>query len=100
MFTIKNVSKIYNSRRGTVKALDNISFNIARGSFVTITGGSGSGKSTILLTLGGLIRPTEGKVVFVDKNLFDSSHVNLAEYRNQKSALSYRHLISCRTFLR
>jgi putative ABC transport system ATP-binding protein len=84
MFTIRNVSKIYSSRRGVVKALDNVSFNIARESFVTITGSSGSGKSTLLLTLGGLIRPTEGEVVFIERNLFNSTSADLADYRNQK----------------
>ena len=83
MFTLKKVSKIYNSRRGSVKALDNVSFNIERGSFVTITGSSGSGKSTLLLTLGGLIRPTGGTVEFGGKNLFDSSSMDLPEYRSK-----------------
>ena len=83
MFTLKKVSKIYNSRRGTVKALDNVSLNIEQGSFVSITGSSGSGKSTLLLTLGGLIRPTGGRVEFGGKNLFDSSELDLAEYRSK-----------------
>jgi len=83
MFTLKKVSKIYSSRRGTVKALDNISLDIEQGSFVTITGSSGSGKSTLLLTLGGLIRPTGGTVEFCGKNLFDSSSMDLAEYRSK-----------------
>jgi len=84
MFTVENLSKVYISRRGAVRALDDVSFNIERGSFVTITGRSGSGKSTLLLTLGGLIRPTEGKVEFDGKNIFDSSSDILAEYRNRK----------------
>lgn len=83
MFTLRKVSKIYNSRRGIVKALDNVSLNIEQGSFVTITGSSGSGKSTLLLTLGGLIRPTGGTVEFGGKNLFDSSGIDLAEYRSK-----------------
>ena len=84
MFTVENLSKIYNSRRGAVRALDNVSFEIERGGFVTITGSSGSGKSTLLLTLGGLIRPTDGKVEFGGKSLFDLSSPDLAEYRNRK----------------
>jgi putative ABC transport system ATP-binding protein len=83
MYKIKNVSKIYASRRGAVKALDNITFHIERGSFVTITGASGSGKSTLLLMLGGLIRPTSGTVEFSDKSLFDSTGADLADYRSQ-----------------
>ena len=84
MFTVENLSKIYNSRRGTVRALDNVSFEIERGGFITITGSSGSGKSTLLLTLGGLIRPTDGKVEFGGKSLFDLSGADLARYRNKK----------------
>ncbi len=83
MFQARNVSKIYNSRRGTVKALDKVSFNIERGSFVTVTGRSGSGKSTLLLTLGGLIHPTEGTIEFSGKNLFSFADLDLAEYRSK-----------------
>jgi putative ABC transport system ATP-binding protein len=83
MYAIKNISKIYKSRRGAVKALDGISFEIERGSFVTITGNSGSGKSTLLLMLGGLICPTDGQVEFGGKSLYDSSGLNLAEYRSK-----------------
>jgi len=83
MFAIRNLSKVYRSRRGIVKALDNVSLEIERGSFVIITGNSGSGKSTLLLTLGGLIRPTGGRVEFGGKNLFDSSGLDLAEYRSK-----------------
>ena len=83
MFTARKLSKTYRSRRGEVKALDNVSFEIERGSFVTVTGGSGSGKSTLLLTLGGLIRPTEGTIEFGGKNLFDATLLNLADYRSK-----------------
>jgi len=84
MFTVEDLSKVYSSRRGAVRALDKVSLVIENGSFVSITGNSGSGKSTLLLTLGGLIRPTEGKVEFCGKGIFDSSSVDLAEYRNRK----------------
>lgn len=84
MFVIKNLSKIYDSRRGTVKALDDVSSHIERGSFVCVTGSSGSGKSTLLLTLGGLIRPTKGTVEFSGRSLFDLSSTDLAEYRNRR----------------
>jgi putative ABC transport system ATP-binding protein len=84
MFRINNLSKIHDSRRGTVKALDNISSHIESGSFVSVTGSSGSGKSTLLLTLGGLISPSLGTVEFSGKSLFDLSSSDLAEYRNKK----------------
>jgi len=84
MFTVENLSKIYTSQHGTVRALDNISLTVERGSFVAVTGGSGSGKTTLLLTLGGLIRPTVGTVAFSGKTVYTMSEPELAEYRNRK----------------
>lgn len=84
MFTIENLSKVYSSQRGTVRALDNISFEVEQGSFVAVTGGSGSGKTTLLLTLGGLVRPTAGVVAFSGKTVYTMSEPELAEFRNRK----------------
>ena len=58
----ENVSKIYGSGDTEVRALDNVSFSIEKGEFVSIIGPSGSGKSTLLHILGGVDKPTEGKV--------------------------------------
>ena len=84
MFAIKNLSKVYTSQHGTVRALDDISLTVERGSFVAVTGGSGSGKTTLLLTLGGLIRPTSGSVSFSGTPMYLMSEPELAEYRNRK----------------
>ncbi len=84
MFTIENLSKVYSSQHGTVRALDNVSFAVERGSFVAVTGGSGSGKTTLLLTLGGLIRPTAGTVAFSSRTVYTMSEPELADYRNRK----------------
>ncbi len=84
MFTIENLSKVYTSQHGTVRALDNVSLDVERGSFVAVTGGSGSGKTTLLLTLGGLIRPTAGTVSFSGKPVYSMSEPEMAEYRNRK----------------
>lgn len=84
MFTIENLSKVYTSQHGAVRALDNISLTVERSSFVAVTGGSGSGKTTLLLTLGGLIRPTTGSLSFSGKAVYTMSEPELAEYRNQK----------------
>jgi putative ABC transport system ATP-binding protein len=83
MFTIENLSKVYTSQHGTVRALDNISLTVEQGSFVAVTGGSGSGKTTLLLTFGGLIRPTTGTVSFSGKAVYKMSEPELAEYRNR-----------------
>ncbi len=84
MFAIHNLSKVYTSQHGTVRALDDISLTVEKGSFVAVTGGSGSGKTTMLLTLGGLIRPTSGTVSFSGKTIYTMSEPELAEYRNRK----------------
>lgn len=84
MYVLENISKVYNSRRGEVKALDELSLKIERGSFVTVTGSSGCGKTTLLLTLGGLIRPTSGSVHFEGKNLYDLPKQELSRLRNRK----------------
>jgi putative ABC transport system ATP-binding protein len=84
MFAIENLSKVYTSSRGTVRALDRMTLSIERGSFVTVTGGSGSGKTTLLLSLGGLIHPTEGTITYEGRELYGLSEPDLAEYRNRK----------------
>ena len=84
MFAIKNLSKVYTSQHGTIRALDDISLTVEQGSFVAVTGGSGSGKTTLLLTLGGLIRPTAGGVSFSGTPMYNMSEPELAEYRNRK----------------
>jgi putative ABC transport system ATP-binding protein len=84
MYTIQRLTKTYNSRRGTVTALDSISLEIGHNSFIAVTGGSGSGKTTLLLALGGLIRPSSGTILFDDKDLYRNSTKDLATFRNLK----------------
>ncbi len=84
MYVLENISKVYNSRRGEVRALDALSLKIDRGSFVTVTGSSGCGKTTLLLTLGGLIRPSSGSVHFEGKNLYNLPKLELSRLRNHK----------------
>lgn len=63
MITTNNLSKIFKSGDGEVRAVDNLSFSIPKGQFVAITGRSGSGKSTLLYQLGLLDRPTHGTIM-------------------------------------
>jgi len=84
MYTLSKLTKEYESRRGSVSALRDLSMEIASGEFVTVTGASGSGKTTLLLTLGGLIRPSSGRVLFGNADLGRLSPARLADYRNRK----------------
>ena len=63
---VENLSKIYGKDENKVIALNDVSFSVEKGEFVAIVGASGSGKSTLLHLLGGVDRPTSGKV-FIDK---------------------------------
>jgi len=83
MFTLENLTKIYQHRSEEVHALDKITMEIAQGSFVVVTGGSGSGKTTLLLTLGGIIHPTSGSLRVKGASLYDYSSNQLAAYRNR-----------------
>ncbi len=71
MIKIENLSKIYNSKGGSVLALSEVSLSIERGEFVSIVGPSGSGKTTLLLCMGGLIHPARGKVTIEGVSIYD-----------------------------
>lgn len=87
---VKNLSKIYGKGENKVKAVDNISFSIEKGEFVAIIGASGSGKSTLLHMLGGVDRPTSGKVYIEGKDIYSLSDDNLAIFRRRQVGLIYQ----------
>lgn len=80
----ENLRKYYGSGENTVKALDGVDFTVADGEFVAIVGTSGSGKSTLLHMLGGLDRPTGGKVEVAGKNIFALKDDELTIFRRRK----------------
>jgi putative ABC transport system ATP-binding protein len=81
---VENLSKIYNSAAGRVVALDNVSFSIKKGEFVSIIGPSGSGKSTVLNMVGALDRPTSGKIHIDGIDIFSLNDSDLATMRNRR----------------
>ena len=81
MIQIENVTKTYTKGDSTVKALDNISVSVAKGEFVVVKGSSGCGKTTLLLTVGGLLQPQEGKVIINKQDLSELSVEAMAEFR-------------------
>lgn len=80
----ENLKKYYVSGDNTVKALDGVSLSVEDGEFVAVVGTSGSGKSTLLHMLGGLDRPTEGRVFVADKDIFSLKDEELTIFRRRK----------------
>lgn len=87
---VENINKIYGSDEAAVKALDNVSFSVNKGEFVAIIGPSGSGKSTLLHILGGVDRPTSGKVYIDNTSIYDLDETKLAIFRRRQIGLIYQ----------
>lgn len=87
---VENLSKIYGKGNQQVKALDGVSFSVAKGQFVSIIGPSGSGKSTLLHILGGVDRPTEGKVFLNGQDVYARNDEQLAIFRRRQVGLIYQ----------
>jgi putative ABC transport system ATP-binding protein len=81
---VENLNKIYGKGDNKVEALKNINLSVNKGEFVAIVGASGSGKSTLLHLLGGLDRPTSGKVVIDRESIYDYKEEKLAIFRRRK----------------
>jgi len=78
---IKELSKIYKVGDNTIKAVDNVSLNINKGEFVSIIGRSGSGKTTLLSMIGGILKYSEGKVLYNGTDIYALKEHELARYR-------------------
>lgn len=87
---VENLTKIYGKGSTEVVALDNVSFSVQKGEFVAIVGASGSGKSTLLHLLGGVDRPTSGKVYIDGKDIYDFDDDKLAIFRRRQVGLIYQ----------
>ena len=87
---VKNLCKIYGKGENEVTAVDNVSFSVEKGEFVAIVGASGSGKSTLLHLLGGVDRPTSGKVFIDGEDIYKLSDDQLAIFRRRQVGLIYQ----------
>ena len=87
---VEHLCKIYGKGENEVRALDDVSFSVEKGQFVAIIGPSGSGKSTLLHILGGVDRPTAGKVFLEGQDVFDQNEDQLAIFRRRQVGLIYQ----------
>ncbi len=87
---VENLTKIYGKDTTKVVALDHVSFSVEKGEFVAIVGASGSGKSTLLHLIGGVDRPTSGKVFIDGKDIFSFNDDKLAIFRRRQIGLIYQ----------
>ena len=87
---VEHLCKYYGKGENLVKAVNDVSFSVNKGEFVAIVGASGSGKSTLLHLLGGVDRPTSGKVFIDGKDIYTLNDDNLAIFRRRQVGLIYQ----------
>ena len=87
---VENLNKIYGKGENEVKAVNNVSFSVQNGEFVAIVGASGSGKSTLLHLLGGVDRPTSGRVFIDGQDIYKLNDEQLAIFRRRQVGLIYQ----------
>ena len=90
MIQVEHLSKVYGKGENEVVALNDVSFSVKKGEFVAIIGPSGSGKSTLLHILGGVDRPTKGKVYFDGVDVYQQKEDQLAIFRRRQVGLIYQ----------
>lgn len=87
---VENLTKVYGKGENEVRALDGVSFSVEKGAFVAVIGPSGSGKSTLLHILGGVDRPTGGKIFMDGKDVYAQNEEQLAIFRRRQVGLIYQ----------
>ena len=87
---VENLTKVYGTGENEVRALDSVSFSVRKGEFVAIIGPSGSGKSTLLHILGGVDKPTGGKVFMNGQDVYAQNDEQLAIFRRRQVGLIYQ----------
>ena len=87
---VQNLSKVYGKGENKVIALNDVSFSVEKGEFVAIVGASGSGKSTLLHLIGGVDRPTRGKIFIDGKNIYEMNDDQLAIFRRRQVGIIYQ----------
>ena len=87
---VENLTKVYGKGENEVRALDGVCLSVEKGEFVAVVGPSGSGKSTLLHILGGVDRPTSGRVLMDGKDVYAQNEEQLAIFRRRQVGLIYQ----------
>ncbi len=87
---VEDLCRTYGEGENAVKALDHVSFSVKKGEFAAIVGVSGSGKSTLLHLIGGVDRPTSGKIYVDGKDVYTQNEEELAIFRRRQVGLIYQ----------
>lgn len=87
---VQNLTKKYGKKEAMVTAINDVSFSVEQGEFVAIIGASGSGKSTLLHLMGGVDKPTSGKVFVNGTDIYSLNNDNLAIFRRRQVGLIYQ----------
>ena len=90
LMRIEHLTKVYGSGENAVHAVDDVSFSVEKGEFLAIIGPSGSGKATLLHILGGVDRPTSGKVYVDGQDVYAQDEEALAIFRRRQVGLVYQ----------
>lgn len=90
LLEVRNLSKIYTQGENKIKALDNVSFKVDQGEFISIIGASGSGKSTLLHLIGGVDQPTKGNIFLNGQDVYSQNEEQLAIFRRRQVGLVYQ----------
>lgn len=87
---LEHVSKIYEAGDEQTAAVSDVSFEAGRGEFIAVTGPSGCGKSTLLHIIGGLLAPSQGRVLIDGESLYEKNASELARYRRRQANIVYQ----------
>ncbi|MCF7874227.1 MAG: ABC transporter ATP-binding protein, partial [Candidatus Omnitrophica bacterium] len=83
LMKVNNLTKLYKNCDYKVRAIEDISISVEEGDFLSIVGPSGAGKSTLLHSLGGILAPDKGQVLYRNKNIYKQKESKLASWRNK-----------------